>query len=46
MGVCKKCKYERKFYNSPVTKQINITNESNRIKQQKEKEKSLQNDEN
>ena len=45
-GVCKKCKEERKFDNSPVTKQINITNESNRIKQQKEKEKSLQNDEN
>lgn len=45
-GVCKKCKEERKFDNSPVTKQINITSESNRIKEQKEKEKSLQNEEN
>ena len=45
-GICKKCKEERKFDNSPVTKQINVTSVSNRIKEQKEKEKSLQNDEN
>jgi len=44
-GVCKKCKKEEKFDNSPVTKQINITSTSTRIKQEKEKENSLQNEE-
>ena len=35
-------KEERKFDNSPVTKQINVTSTSNRIKQEKEKEGGLQ----
>ena len=41
-GICKKCKEERKFDNSPVTKQINVTSTSNRIKQEKEQEGGLQ----
>jgi len=39
-GVCKKCKEERKFDNSPVTKQINVSDSSNKRKQ--ERESSLQ----
>ncbi len=41
-GVCKKCKKEEKFDNSPTTKQINVTDSR---KLAKEKENSLQNEE-
>lgn len=45
-GVCKKCKEERIFDNSSVTKQLNIISPATRLKQEKEKENSLQNGEN
>jgi len=35
-GVCKKCKEERKFDNSPVTKQINVSDSSNKRKEKQE----------
>ena len=41
-GVCKKCKKEEKFDNSPTTKQINVTDSR---KLAKGKEDSLQNEE-
>ena len=46
-GVCKKCKEERKFDNSlVVNKGFNMTIETDKVKQEKNKEQSLQNDEN
>ena len=42
-GVCKKCKKEEKFDNSPTTKQINVTYS---MKLAKGKEDSLQNETN
>jgi len=38
-GICKKCKEERKFDNSPVTKTLNINYEAMKIKREREKEK-------
>ena len=35
-GVCKKCKEERKFDNSPVTKQIKVPDSSNKRKEKQE----------